>query len=74
NDWRFVRDEVNCVLQEDGGTAAEDVSLRKRRGGPAVPPPEPIEQLTARALGHYHQAAQRDWDDRWSGVVGEDQV
>ncbi len=74
NDWRFVRDEVNCVLQDDGGTAAEDVSLRKRRGGPAVPPPEPIEQLTARALGHYHQAAQRDWDDRWSGVVGEDQV
>jgi hypothetical protein len=38
--------------------------------GAAVPPT--VEQLTARALGNYHRAAQREWDERWSDVIGED--
>ncbi len=48
--------------------------LEAPAGGPLFPPEVPIEQLTARVLGNHHQAAQRDWDDRWSGVIGQDRV
>lgn len=73
--WRFVPDEINCVLEDDGGTQPEEISPTKHHpGGGGGPVVEPIEQVTARALGNYHAAAQRDWDDRWSGVIGEDKV
>ncbi len=73
--WRFRRDEDKCLLEDDGGTKPEVISLPSDRGSAAIAPlPETIEQLTTRALGNYHSAAQRDWDDRWSGVIGEDKV
>jgi hypothetical protein len=74
NSWWFDRDP-DCILDKDGGTQPQTISLRRDdAGGTAGPTPEPIEHLAARALGNYHQAAQRDWDDRWSGVIGEDKV
>jgi len=60
---------------DDGGTKPEDISSREHPAdGPDAPPLEPIDQLTARALGNYHRAAQHEWDERWSGVIGEDKV
>jgi hypothetical protein len=31
-----------------------------------------IDQLTAQALQGYHARVQRDWDARWSEVIGDD--
>jgi len=77
NGWRFVRDEINCKLIDDGGTKPEDISpdiapREHREQASHKPPAEPIEQVTARALGNQHRAVQQAWDARWSGVVGED--
>jgi len=67
NGWWFDRDP-ECILDKDGGTQPQIISLRRY----GTPPSEPIEHLTARVLANYHQAARRDWDDRWSDVVPED--
>ena len=67
----FDRDP-DCILDEDGGTKAEIISQNADSPGSAAKSiEEPIEQVTARALGNYHAAAQQDWDERWSGVIGE---
>lgn len=71
NGWWFDRDP-DCTLDDDGGTNAKIISLRPDQRGTVGATSEPIEQLTARALGNYHLAAQREWDERWSGVVGEE--
>jgi hypothetical protein len=77
NGWRFVRDEFNCVLRpDDGGTEPEVIPLRRKTNDSiSAAPLAPSDTLAAdiaRVLGNYHQSVQQEWNDRWSGVIGDE--
>ena len=66
NGWRFIRDEDSCVLQKDGGTEPETISLETNSFY------EDREQLANRHLQNYQRHVQENWKKHWPKVIGDD--
>ena len=76
NGWHFIPDHEGCRLEDDGGTKAERIEIRRGKTSGSVNVPdssdESLEEITERVLSSYHRKVQQDWDERWSDVIGDD--
>lgn len=73
NGWDFIPDHEKCKLPENDATEPDEIKLQPKgtTASGAAASGTSFEQEMSRALESYHGRVQKDWDDRWSRVVGE---